>query len=98
MALTMSTPSRREHERDDGDVRRRLPDANEQLRRRARDTRRRRRCSRRSRADRGHEHRARRDVLGDLGERVEALRGDVDGRLDRGVDELGDDDERDREA
>ena len=49
------------------------------------------------RVQRGDEHRACGDVLRDLGHRVERGRGDVDGRLDRGVHELGDEHERDRE-
>ena len=47
------------------------------------------------RVDRRDQHPAGGDVLGDLGERVERRRGDVDRRLERRVQHLGDQHERD---
>ena len=47
--------------------------------------------------DRGDQHRSGGDVLGQLRHRVGCGAGNVDRRLDRGVDHLGDEDERDRE-
>ena len=86
-----------EDERDDRQLRRRVAEPVEEVRRRLADLPGEDEVADGDRVDRRDQDGAGGDVLRELRERVERARGDVDRRLDRRVDHLRDEHERDRE-